>query len=35
MYNLNDLNNYSIIKDKIINKEDAQITEEKSNIGIN
>ena len=35
MHNLDDLNNYSIIEDGVINKEDVQIVEEKSNIGIN
>jgi hypothetical protein len=35
MYNLDDLNNYGIIEDKAINKEDARIVEEESNIGIN
>ena len=35
MHNLDNLNNYSIIKNKEINKEDAQIVEEKSNIVIN
>ena len=35
MHNPDDLNNYGIIEDKAINKEDVQIVEEESNIGIN
>ena len=35
MHNPDDLNNYSIIEDEAINKEDARMVEEESNIGIN
>ena len=35
IYNPDNLNNYSIIEDKIINKEDAWMVEEESNIGMN
>ena len=35
MYNLDNLDNYSIIEDKEINKEDTRMAEEESNIGIN
>ena len=35
IHNLDDLDDYNKVKDKIINKEDARIAEVKSNIGIN
>jgi hypothetical protein len=35
MHDLDDLNDYSIIKDEAIDKEDTQMVEEESDIGIN
>ena len=35
IHDLDNLNNYSIIKDKAINKEDAQIAKKECNININ
>jgi hypothetical protein len=35
IYNPDDLENYGVIKDEEINKEDAQIVEKESKIAIN
>jgi hypothetical protein len=35
MHDLDDLNDYSIIEDEVIDKEDTQMVEEESDIGIN
>jgi len=35
IHNPDDLNDYGVIEDEAINKEDARIVKEESNIGIN